>query len=88
MYMIKSEISELFSQRCLVFMETEPQSNKYNQVILSKEQFKKVSYAIISTFDPEEHPELEEVELRDGMEIVNIELSEEEYTLPDLQQNI
>ena len=86
--MIKSNQDELFSQRCLVFLETEPQSNKYNQVILSKEQFKKVSDAIISTFVSEEHPELEEVELIDGMEIVNIELSDEEYELPDLQQNI
>jgi len=86
--MIKSDASELFSQRCLVFMETEPQSNKYNQVILSKEQFKKVSDAIISTFDPEEHPELENAELVPGMEILNIELSEEEYILPDLKQNI
>ena len=83
-----SNTSELFSQRCLVFLETEPQSNKYSQVILSQEQFKKISDAIISTFVPEEHPELEEGTLAPGMEIVNIELSEEEYELPDLKQNI
>lgn len=86
--MIPSNTSELFSQRCLVFLETEPQSNKYCQVILSQEQFKKVSDAIITTFKAEEHPELAETELKPGMEIVNIELSEEEYELPDLKQNI
>lgn len=68
----------IHEQRLLVFLETDAQSNKYNQVLLSPEQFKKVSDAIINTKRTGEDlkPEMEEVELT---------TSEEEYDLPDLQ---
>ena len=72
------DIEQIYEQRLLVFMETEPQSGKYNQVLLDSESFKKVSYSIAG------EPETDE-NLKPGMEVVEISLSEEEYTLPDLQ---
>ncbi len=65
-------------QRLLVFLETDAQSNKYNQVILSPQQFKKVSDAIINSARTGD-------DLKPGMEEVELTTSEEEYTLPDLQ---
>lgn len=70
--------TQIFEQRVLIFMETAPQSNKYNQVYLTPEQFKKVSDTICSIVKTD-------VELRDGIEAVSIVTSQEEYTLPDLQ---
>lgn len=72
----KDEIG-LYEQRLLVFLETEPQSNEYNQVYLTKEQFKKVSDSICV-------PAPQEI-VRKGIEIVKVEASEEIYFLPDLQ---
>ncbi len=69
---------ELYIQRMLVFLETEPQSNKYHQVMLNAEQFKKVSDAIIVSTKPD-------ASLKPGYDMAEIEMSEEEYTLPDLQ---
>ena len=65
-------------QKLLVFLETDAQSNKYNQVLLNGEQFKKVSDAIINSARTGE-------DLKEGMEEVELTTSEEEYDLPDLQ---
>lgn len=65
-------------QRLLVFLETDAQSNKYNQVLLNGEQFKKVSDSIINSARTGE-------DLKPGMEEVELTTSEEEYDLPDLQ---
>ncbi len=65
-------------QRLLVFLETDAQSGKFNQVLLTPTQFKKVSDAIIKE-------KIEMDDLREGHEAVEVTTSEEEYTLPDLQ---
>lgn len=72
---LEVEINEL---RLLVFLEVEPQSNKYNQVLLTSEQFKKVSDGIVV----EKVPTLD---MKDGFESWTNYQSEEEYVLPDLQ---
>lgn len=68
----------LYEQRLLVFLETGAQTDKYNQVYLDKDQFKKVSDAIIKSKEDCEG-------LREGKEMVIIDASEKEYELPDLQ---
>lgn len=70
--------SAIYEQRVLVFMETDAQSGKYNQVLLSPEKFKKLS-GVISVISKDQ------TNLKDGIERVVTELSEEEYKLPDLQ---
>lgn len=64
--------------RLLVFLETNPQTNTYNQVILSPEQFKKVSDATGEKTDNNQN-------LKEGFEMFKTTLSEEKYILPDLQ---
>ena len=68
--------TELNEQRLLVFLETDAQSGKFNQVFLNEEQFKKVSDAIINTKRVGE-------DLKAGMEEVELTTSEEEYVLPE-----
>lgn len=68
----------IHEQRLLVFLETEAQSNKYNQVLLDEKQFKQVSDAIIKESRVGE-------DLKPDMEEVRLETSQEEYSLPDLQ---
>jgi hypothetical protein len=72
------DTNALYEERLLVFVETGPQTDKYHQVLLGKDQFKKVSDAIIKTKEKCE-------DLREGVESVTLETSEEEYLLPDLQ---
>lgn len=75
--MIKVDPLLLYVNRVLVFMETEPQSNVYNQVILNAEQFKAMSEHISEKTGNKLSKDVDEV---------NIELSEEEYKLPDLRE--
>ena len=64
--------------RCLVFLETEPQSNLYNQVLLTEETFHEMSKVISG-----------EVVRKEGdIEVVDTQLSDEVYKLPDLQSTI
>jgi hypothetical protein len=70
---------QLFNIRMLIFFEASPQSNKYNQVLLTPEQFKKVSKTIEDIFPSE--PAGEKVN-------VSIETSTEVYTLPDLKETL
>lgn len=74
---MKIDPIDLYGTRLLVFLETEPQSNKYNQVLLNPAQFKAVSNNIGVYLDEECRP---------GFEVKEVELSDEEYTLPDLQE--
>ena len=67
--------SVIYEQRLLVFIEQEPQSNKYCQVIFTQDEFKKLSDTIGK----------ENGLTEDGLEKRIMCESEEEYTLPDLQ---
>lgn len=67
--------NELYSQRLLVFLETEPQSNKYHQIYLDAENFKRLT-ATLGTMVG-----------KDGeIEKVLIEESTQIYNLPDLKE--
>mgnify|MGYP001581381100 CR=1 FL=1 len=67
---------EIYSLRMLVFLEEEPQSNKYRQVILTPEQYNVVSVGISHNRRP----------IGGDMDEVEEHLSSEVYTLPDLQE--
>lgn len=69
---------QINEERLLVFIETGPQTNIYNQVFLNNKQFKKVSDAVIETSRMGE-------DLKPEMEEISIQTSTEEYFLPDLQ---
>lgn len=75
--MIQVNPTELYSQRVLIFMETEPQSNTYRQVILDAKKFKAMS----DTISVETGRKLAE-----NINEIEIELSDEEYVLPDLKE--
>lgn len=68
-------MKEIYSLRMLVFIETSPQSNQYNQVLLDPKTFKKVSFAISAA-----------AKMSDEIQITPVPCSVEVYTLPDLQQ--
>jgi len=70
--------SEIYSTRLLIFMETEPQSNKYNQIIFTPEQFKEISLKLSNLFPYRGK--------KGNLELFEIKESEEEYTLPDLKE--
>jgi transcription-repair coupling factor (superfamily II helicase) len=65
----------MYGIRLLVFIETEPQSNKYHQVILNPKQFRSVSKILGRVISKEGSKEIKEMVI-----------SEEIYTLPDLQE--
>lgn len=67
----------LYEDRLLFFIEREPHSNKYSQIILTEKE-----YMLISTFITN----LFKCETREGiMYAEKIPQSTEEYRLPDLQ---
>lgn len=68
------DYTDLYGVRTLVFIETEPQSNKYCQVLLSPEMFRNMTDTISKKLTEGEMEERE------------IKTSEEEYTLPDLPE--
>jgi len=72
------DYSDLYGIRTLVFQETEPQSNKYYQVILNQEEFKRMSLSLGSVVG----------EIRKGIDAVQLKISEETYDLPDLQEAV
>lgn len=70
---MKIDTHELYTIRTLIFLETKPQSNEYHQVMLDQETFKKVT-EVMSTL------------VKEGdIQEVSLDLSEETYKLPDLQ---
>lgn len=70
-------ILELYSTRMLCFMETAPQSNRYRQIILNPEEFKRFSFAIGTDTGKKDDA---------GQDIVELNMSEEIYPLPDLRE--
>lgn len=77
----RETLRQLNNMRMLIFLETKPQSNKYNQILLTKQQFKEVSDALGKIFEVKGHS------LQDGeIRVVDIEISDDETLLPDLQQ--
>lgn len=75
------DTDSLYELRMLVFLENEPQSNKYSQVILNNEQFKKLSDCIAEIMGGN----VKNDSLRNNYVETDITLSEENYWLPDLQ---
>lgn len=71
--MIKANLDDLTIMRLLLFLETGPQTNHYQQVILTAEEFKQMSM------------QLGTVTATNGTkQDVTIALSDEVYPLPDL----
>lgn len=66
---------ELYSERVLVFIEIEPQSNKYRQCILPPERFKKMTSTLGKI-----------IKNKDGSETIETIESDDIYILPDLEQ--
>lgn len=75
---MKNIADELFVQRCVVLIETEPQSNKYQQVAFTPEQFKKFSFHLDSLFE-----KVEMEGLREDMAVTSVTLNDLEIPLPD-----
>lgn len=72
---IKSEIyEELNVDRVLVFLETGPQTNKYQQIYFTGEEFKKMSRTIGTI-----------VKKVGNLEHIALNLSPEVFALPDLE---
>ncbi len=69
---------ELCTLRMLMFLETEPQSNKYRQVLLKKKHYKGVTEAISKGIV---------VDRTGNIETLALKLSDVVYTLPDLDQS-
>lgn len=72
----QEELEELYTTRLLCFLETSPQSNKYHQVLLNAEEFKRFSFSIGDKTE----------DLPNGAQGTFIKMSEETYALPDLKQ--
>lgn len=66
--------TELYERRVLVFMEEEPQSNKYRQIGFTKETYKNLTSSLGKVISTEGEGENREVEMSDEL-----------YELPDLQ---
>lgn len=77
--MNKIDLDDLYVTRLLVFLETAPQTNRYYQIVLDKDQFKGVSKAVGSVFG--------EVKTADDKYEMRLNLSEESYALPDLKEH-
>ncbi len=69
--------TQLYEKRLLVFIETDPQTGEYQQLLLNSREFKKLSDSIGT--------KVENQEMRDGFEALEIKLSDEKYKLPDLR---
>lgn len=71
---------ELYGTRLLVFMEDESCSNRYRQVLLGPEEFKRVSGSIGRETG-------RKLDVRGEMvDVVDLDLSDETYVLPDLRE--
>ena len=67
-------MAELYHQRILIFMETEPQSNTYRQVLIDHDKYKLLSGLIGDKIGMSPL----------GLEIREVEMSTKTYKLPDL----
>lgn len=74
---IKSDIFEHFNyDRLLVFLEVSPQSNKYQQVLFTPEEFNRVSQSIGTV-----------VATEGKKQDVELQLSNQIYDLPDVMEH-
>lgn len=73
---MRIQSTDLYGTRVLVFMEEEVDTNRYRQVLLTPEEFKRVSDQIGRVTK----------QFSDGYQEVELSLSEEVYELPDLKQ--
>lgn len=69
------DITEIYGLRTLIFIETEPQSNKYFQIYLSDVQFKEMTTRLGEKVGEENHIDI--MKINAGMDV---------YDLPDLKQ--
>ena len=69
----------LHENRLLIFLETDPQSGKFQQLLLNAKQFKRISDAIF------QDTRIEMSDLKEGHEVAELEVSDETYNLPDLE---
>lgn len=69
------DTSGIYENRVLIFMETSPQNSKYNQILLTNDQFKQITALLGKPTG----------EVINEIETYQIETSVEEYELPDLQ---
>ncbi len=68
------DFGAFYDKRLLIFLEIEPQSNKYRQIILTPEEFKNTSLTLGKV-----------VEQKGTSSVVELEESDEIYNLPDLK---
>lgn len=83
---MKSEdiLNEVYKIRMIVLLETNPQSNKYHQIMLDKKQFGSVSKVIADSFPKEEGHKCDNPHCAG----VEIKYSDKEVVLPDNIQDI
>jgi hypothetical protein len=78
---VKIDITQLYSLRLVVFLETEPQGCKYRQVLFTKEQYKHVLDVIRAQFPKPT------IESKDFINLVTLEVGDELVKLPDEIKN-
>jgi len=66
---------QIYGIRLLVFVEDAPQTNTYRQVLFTPEEFKRTSLSIGTVTEKNGHKE-----------VIELQMSEETYTLPDLNE--
>lgn len=74
---VKRLEGDIYCSRVLVFLETSPQSNKYKQFLFTEDEFKAVSSSIGTVKGK-----------RGSVETVEVNLSDTDYPLPDLEQHL
>ncbi len=74
---------QLYNIRMLMFMETSPQSNKYRQILLTDSQYRKISKTL-----EDSHPSVHKDPTRPDHVDVELTLSDNTYTLPDLNETL
>lgn len=72
--------TEIYGTRLLLFMENEPQSNKYRQIILGPEEFKRVS----GSFGKQTGKKIKVMGHK--VDEIDVAMSDEIYDLPDLKE--
>lgn len=77
--MIEISSIDLYENRILIFLEISPQSNKYNQVVLTFEEFKNMTATISKKTGKMLAPTVEEV---------LIETNKTQFVLPDLPSHV
>lgn len=73
---------EVFEVRMIVLMEDSPQSNKYHQILLNREQFRKVSDTLANVFPIEEGHKCNDPNCRNRP---LLRADKFEITLPDIR---